>query len=227
MVGRHRIKRRRSWRALRIGMDAGSGRIVAATLTDRGVEDASQVAPSLDRISEPVAGDGAYDRNQGYAAVHERHPEAAVVAPPRVPGATATSRPSLRRAGWRGRGPAAPTRGDGVGSQMARWKAVPRRHGSQPHARPRAPERRPRRLITSGAGVISCTARLAATRRQERKSSRFPTWRNHASSEKRVAIWLRARAAIAWAPSGSLRSHRSHRAASATSGSAQDWSGWW
>ena len=68
-------------------MDAGSGRIVAATLTDRGVDDASQVGPLLDQISAPVAsltGDGAYDRSGVYAAVHECHPKAAVVAPPRA-----------------------------------------------------------------------------------------------------------------------------------------------
>jgi hypothetical protein len=37
--------------------------------------------------------DGAYDRNSVYADVHERHPEAAVIVPPRrdaVPSATAT-----------------------------------------------------------------------------------------------------------------------------------------
>ncbi|WP_247896605.1 hypothetical protein [Azospirillum argentinense] len=67
-------------------MDAGTGRIVAATLTDHGVDDASQVGPLLDQIAGPVAsvtGDGAYDRTGVYASVHERHPEALVVAPPR------------------------------------------------------------------------------------------------------------------------------------------------
>lgn len=63
----------------------GSGRVVAATLTDRGVDDASQVGPLLDQVTEPVAsvtGDGAYDRTGVSASVHERHPEAAVVTPP-------------------------------------------------------------------------------------------------------------------------------------------------
>ncbi|PWC97045.1 transposase, partial [Azospirillum sp. TSO5] len=82
LIEKHGTKKRRSWHAMHIGMDAGSGRIVAATLTDRGVDDASQVGPLLDQISEPVAiviGDGAYDRTGVYAAVHERHPDAAVV----------------------------------------------------------------------------------------------------------------------------------------------------
>ncbi|WP_052710450.1 IS5/IS1182 family transposase [Azospirillum thiophilum] len=36
LIEKHGTKRRRSWRALHIGLDAASGRIVAATLTDRG-----------------------------------------------------------------------------------------------------------------------------------------------------------------------------------------------
>jgi hypothetical protein len=68
-------------------MDAASGRIVAATLTGRGVDDASQVAPLLDQVADPVAsliGDGAYDRTDVYATMHDRHPEATVIVPPRV-----------------------------------------------------------------------------------------------------------------------------------------------
>ena len=83
---KHGTKRRRSWRALHIGMDAGTDRIVAATLTDHGVDDASQGGPLLDQVAEPVAsvtGDGAHDRTGVYASVHERHPEALVVAPSR------------------------------------------------------------------------------------------------------------------------------------------------
>ncbi|AWJ83524.1 hypothetical protein TSH58p_08285 [Azospirillum sp. TSH58] len=41
LIEKRSTKRRRSWRALHIGLDAGSGRIVAATLTDRGSDDAS------------------------------------------------------------------------------------------------------------------------------------------------------------------------------------------
>ena len=41
-----------------------TGRIVASILTDRDVDDASQVEPLLDQITEPVElfmGDGGYD----------------------------------------------------------------------------------------------------------------------------------------------------------------------
>lgn len=106
-IEKHGTKRRRSWRTLPIGMDAGSGRVVAATLTERGVDDASRVASLLDQAAEPVAsftGDGAYDRTGVYAAGHQRHPEAAMVARraaiqcpatrprPLPPNATVTSR---------------------------------------------------------------------------------------------------------------------------------------
>ncbi len=62
LLEKHGTKKRRSWRVVHIGMDATSGRIVAATLTDRGVDDATQVGPLLDQVGYPVAsltGDGA------------------------------------------------------------------------------------------------------------------------------------------------------------------------
>ena len=68
-------------------MDADTGRIVAAVLTDKDADDGSQVGPLLEQVEEPVAsftGDGAYDRDDVYAEVTMRHPEAAVVVPPRA-----------------------------------------------------------------------------------------------------------------------------------------------
>src|SRR3954447_13765878 len=65
LVEKHGTKKRRSWRKLHIGFDAVTGRIVAAILTERDVDDASQVEPLLDQIAEPVEiflGDGGYDR---------------------------------------------------------------------------------------------------------------------------------------------------------------------
>ena len=102
LLEKHGTKKRRSWRVLHLGMDATSDRIVAATLTDRGVDDATQVGPLLDQIADPVAsltGDGAFDRNGVYADVHERHPGAAVIVPPRrdaVPSETAETAPTQR-----------------------------------------------------------------------------------------------------------------------------------
>jgi hypothetical protein len=87
LIEKHGTRKRRSWRKLHIGMDATTGRIVAATLTDRAVDDASQVGPLLDQVTSPVAavtGDGAYDRTEVYAAVHERYPDARVAPPPRA-----------------------------------------------------------------------------------------------------------------------------------------------
>jgi len=51
------------------------------------VDEVSQVGPLLDQVAGPSAsftGDGAYDRDRVYADVTERHPEAAIVVPPRV-----------------------------------------------------------------------------------------------------------------------------------------------
>ena len=84
-VEKHGTSKRRSWRKLHIGFDAVSGRIVASILTDRDVDDASQVEPLLDQIAEPVElflGDGGYDRTNVYTALDERHPAATVVVPP-------------------------------------------------------------------------------------------------------------------------------------------------
>ena len=93
---------RRSWRKLHIGVDADTGQIVAAALTGREADDGAQVGPLLDQVAGPVAsvtGDRAYDQDSVYASVSERHPEAAVIVPPRataVPSQTAESDPTQR-----------------------------------------------------------------------------------------------------------------------------------
>src|SRR5215217_7359267 len=95
LLEKHGTKTRRSWRKMHIGMDADTGRIVAAALTANDVDDGSQVGPLLDQVAASVAAftaDGAYDQDAVYAAVAERHPEAAVIVPPRstaVPGGMA------------------------------------------------------------------------------------------------------------------------------------------
>ena len=87
---------------MHLATDADTGRIVASVLTDREADDGSQVGPLLDRVEGAVAsftGDGAYDREDVYGAVAERHPEAAVVVPPRrdaVPSEAAATAPTQR-----------------------------------------------------------------------------------------------------------------------------------
>lgn len=95
-------RRRRSWRKSHIGVDADTGRIVAAAPTDNDADDGSRVGPLLDQIGGSVASftaDGAYDRDDVYAGVAARRPEAAFVAPPRpsaVPSDTAETAPTQR-----------------------------------------------------------------------------------------------------------------------------------
>lgn len=102
LAEKHGTKRRRSWRKLHLATDADTGRIVASALTDKDADDGSRVGPLLDLIDEPVAavtGDGADDRDDVYAAVAARHPDADVIVPPRsgaVPSATANTAPSQR-----------------------------------------------------------------------------------------------------------------------------------
>src|SRR3954466_5506640 len=92
---KHGTKTRRAWRKLHIGVDADTGQIVAAALTTKEVDDGAQVGPLLEQITDPLSsftGDGAYDQDGVYAAVADRHPEAAVIVPPRataVPSTTA------------------------------------------------------------------------------------------------------------------------------------------
>src|SRR4051812_6917479 len=102
LVEKHGTKARRSWRKLHLGRDADTGQIVAATLTPHDVDDGSQVGPLLDQVDGPIAsftGDGAYDQEGVYASVAERHPEAAIIVPPRttaVPSRAAETAPTQR-----------------------------------------------------------------------------------------------------------------------------------
>ena len=102
LLEKHGTKTRRAWRTLHIGTDADTGHIVAATLTGSDTSDASQVGPLLDQVDGPVASftaDGAYDWDGVYDDLATRHPEAAVVVPPRanaVPSNTADTAPTQR-----------------------------------------------------------------------------------------------------------------------------------
>src|SRR3954462_12116150 len=102
LVEKHGTRTRRAWRKLHLGVDAETGRIEAVELTTSEADDGSRVGPLLDQLEGAVAsftGDGAYDREDVYGTVAERHPEAAVVVPPRrdaVPSDTAETEPSQR-----------------------------------------------------------------------------------------------------------------------------------
>src|SRR3954469_717118 len=102
LIEKHGTKTRRSWNMLHLGVDADTGQIVAAALTGREADDGAQVGPLLDQVAGPVAsvtGDGAYDQDGVYTSVADRHPEAAIIVPPRataVPSRTAASEPTQR-----------------------------------------------------------------------------------------------------------------------------------
>jgi Transposase DDE domain len=139
LTEKHGTKRRRAWRVLHLATDADTGRIVASVLTDKDADDGSQVGTLLDQVDGPVAsvtGDGAYDRDDVYAAVAARHPAAAVVVPPRanaVPSDAAEITPTQRDAHLRciaERGRMGWQRASGYGwralveADISRWKRV-------------------------------------------------------------------------------------------------------
>jgi len=102
LLEKHGARARRSWRKLHIGVDAGTGQIVAAALTGKEVDDGAEVGPLLDQVEASVASftaDGAYDQEGVSAAVAERYPEAAIIVPPRstaAPSETAETAPTQR-----------------------------------------------------------------------------------------------------------------------------------
>ncbi len=99
---KHGTAKRRAWRKLHIGIDAESGEIVAFDLTDKEVDDASNVAPLLEQLTEAPASftaDGAYDRSAALDAVLARNGNARFIVPPckeAMPGPTAATSPTLR-----------------------------------------------------------------------------------------------------------------------------------
>jgi hypothetical protein len=102
LMEKHGAQRRRAWHKLHIGVDAGTGQILASELTTSDVDDGSQIEPMLDQITGPRAsfiGDGAYDQAGIYGTIGERHSDADVIVPPRSPAVlteTAESAPTQR-----------------------------------------------------------------------------------------------------------------------------------
>ena len=94
---KHNVRSRRRWRKLHLAVDADTHEIAAVELTPDDVGDVSALPDLLDQIERPVAsmiGNGAYDGQAVYDAVAKRHPEAAVIIPPR---STAVSERPRRR----------------------------------------------------------------------------------------------------------------------------------
>ena len=99
---KHGTTKRRAWRKLHIGIDAGNGEIVASDLTDKDGDDASHVPTLLDQLTQDPTSfmaDGACDRAATYDAILARNPSARFIVPPckgSVPGPTATISPTQR-----------------------------------------------------------------------------------------------------------------------------------
>ena len=196
LLEKHGTATRRSWRMLHLGVDANTGRIVVATLTSKDRDDASQARPLLDQVAGPVASftaDGAYDQNCVYDSVTRRHPDAAVVVPPRanaVPSDTAETAPTQRddhiqhiaehgRMAWQNAsgynkrpdrsGHEPVETGDRRRVASAHRRAPGDRGGgrcprAQPHAQVRTPELRPHGLTPNGAGVSAPAPLIPAPR---------------------------------------------------------------
>ena len=104
LVERHGSRMRRLWRKLHLATDADTGQIVAAELTGQDVDDGGQVEGLLESYGGPIASftaDGAYDRDDVYAAAAARSRRATVIIPPRssaVPSAAEGAEPTQRDA---------------------------------------------------------------------------------------------------------------------------------
>src|SRR5215207_7973313 len=54
LIEKHGTRTRRSWRKLHLGVDAGTGQIVAAALTSHDADDGAQLGPLLDQVTGSV-----------------------------------------------------------------------------------------------------------------------------------------------------------------------------
>ena len=101
LLEKHGTQIRRSWGKPHVGVDADTGRIVAATLSASNVDDSSQVGILLDHAG-PLASftaDGAYDQDGVFFEVTRRCPDALMIVPPRssvVPSEAAGTTPTQR-----------------------------------------------------------------------------------------------------------------------------------
>ncbi len=113
--------------------------MLAPALTGREVDDGAHVGPLLDQVAGALVsptGHGGYDQERVYDSVMDRHPEAAVIVPPRataVPSETAGTEPTQRdrhlqliaahgRRGWQK--VSGYTKRARAEAAIARWKQV-------------------------------------------------------------------------------------------------------
>lgn len=74
----HGASKRRTWRKLHLGVDEGSGEIVAAVLSSNNVSDSEALPQLLEQVEEPIeqlSGDGGYDKKPCYQALQQRQVE--------------------------------------------------------------------------------------------------------------------------------------------------------
>jgi len=98
-VWKHRVRRRRTWRKLHLGIDEATKEIVAVELTKSCIHDSQQLPSLLEQIPDPlgqVSGDGAYDTRACYEAVLQRG-----ATPTFIPRCTAQLRETEDSTGWR------------------------------------------------------------------------------------------------------------------------------
>lgn len=85
-VRQHGWSKRRTWRKMHLTIDAESGEIQAALLTEAGRHDAEVAPDLLQQVEQPIASvsaDGSYDRKSVYEALAVQAPQAQVNIPPR------------------------------------------------------------------------------------------------------------------------------------------------
>ncbi|BBD63882.1 transposase [Nostoc commune NIES-4072] len=83
-VRTHGVGKRRTWRKLHLGVDQGSGEILAAVVTTNDIADCEVLPDLLEQIDsniEQVSGDGGYDTFNCYNTITQR--QAKAVIPPR------------------------------------------------------------------------------------------------------------------------------------------------
>ncbi|MCF2147136.1 IS5 family transposase [Desmonostoc muscorum LEGE 12446] len=83
-VRTHGVGKRRTWRKLHLGVDEGSGEILAAVVTTNDLADCEVLPDLLEQIDYPIeqlSGDGGYDTFDCYDATQERGATATI--PPR------------------------------------------------------------------------------------------------------------------------------------------------